>query len=60
MAEAVSYPRAGRLPHLGVRISGFSAVSIVLLLMLRLGIAPEIAAGIVITLVIAGVRLVRL
>ena len=60
MAGVVSYPCGNCLPHLGVRIAGFTAVSVVLLLLLHLSIAPEAAVGIVGALVLAGVRLVRL
>jgi hypothetical protein len=59
MAGVISYPRGNCLPHLGVRIIGFTAVSVVLLMLLRLGVAPEVATGVVGALVLAGVRLVR-
>ena len=59
MAGVVSYPGGNCLPHLGTRITGFAAVSVMLLLLMRLGVAPDLAVGIVATLTIAGVRLVR-
>ncbi len=59
MTTVITYPQGNCLPHLGVRLAGFGATSAVLLVLLRAGTDPYLATTMVIMLVAAGIRLVR-